>query len=120
MTWQPPQLLIDGELRPASGGSTYPILNPATGVEIGQAPDATAADVDAAIAAARRAFDETDWSTNHELRVDCLRRLHQALVDNAEEARRYLQKFVDVAGADTPAHYTQAAQSRIAALGGGS
>jgi hypothetical protein len=41
-----------------------------------------------------------------------------SLVDNREEARRYLQKFVDVAGPDTPAHYTQAAQSRLAALGG--
>ena len=47
------------------------------------APDATAADVDAAIAAARRAFDETDWSTNLELRVRCLRQLHQALLDHA-------------------------------------
>jgi tetratricopeptide (TPR) repeat protein len=41
-----------------------------------------------------------------------------SLVENREEARRYLQKFVDVAGPDTPAHYTQAAQSRLAALGG--
>ncbi len=41
-----------------------------------------------------------------------------SLVDNREEARRYLQKFVDVAGPDTPAHYTQAAQSRLASLGG--
>ena len=63
----PPQLLIDGKLVPASSGATYPILNPATGAEIGRAPDATAADVGAAIAAARRAFDETDWSTNVEL-----------------------------------------------------
>ena len=76
----PAQLLIDGKLTPSSDGATYPILNPATGAEIGQAPDATAADVDAAIAAARRAFDETDWSTNHELRVRCLRQLHEALL----------------------------------------
>lgn len=41
-----------------------------------------------------------------------------SLVGNNEEAKRYLQKFVDAAGADTPAHYTQAAQSRIAELGG--
>ena len=82
-----PQLLIDGKLTAASNAATYPILNPATGAEIGQAPDATADDVEAAIAAARRAFDETDWSTNVELRVRCLRQLHQALVDNAEEMR---------------------------------
>jgi aldehyde dehydrogenase (NAD+) len=81
------QLLIDGKLTAASNGATYPILNPATGQEIGQAPDATADDVDAAIAAARRAFDETDWSTNLELRLRCLRQLHQALVDNGEQMR---------------------------------
>ena len=43
--------------------------------------------MDAAIAAARRAFDETDWSTNLELRIRCLRQLHQALVDEAESMR---------------------------------
>ena len=43
--------------------------------------------MDAAIAAARRAFDETDWSTNVELRVRCLRQLHQALLDHADELR---------------------------------
>jgi len=82
-----PQLLIDGKLTAASNGATYPILNPATEEEIGRAPDATADDVDAAIAAARRAFDETDWSTNHQFRVRCLRQLHQALVDNADAMR---------------------------------
>ena len=83
----PARMLVDGKLVEASGGATYPILNPATGLEIGQAPDATAVDVDAAIAAARRAFDETSWSTDVELRVRCLRQLHQALVDHGEEMR---------------------------------
>ncbi|HNN48773.1 MAG TPA: aldehyde dehydrogenase family protein, partial [Marmoricola sp.] len=82
-----PLMLIDGELVAAADGRTYPILNPATGQEIGQAPDATAADLDRAIAAARRAFDESDWSTNVELRVRCIRQLHQALVDNGESMR---------------------------------
>ncbi len=82
-----PRMLIDGKLVEASDGGTFPILNPATGQEIGVAPDATAADLEAAIAAGRRAFDETDWSTNHEFRVHCLRQLHQALVDNAEQMR---------------------------------
>ena len=76
-----PQLLIDGKLSAASDETTYPILNPATGAEIGQAPDATADDMEAAIVAARRAFDETDWSTNLELRVRCLRQLHAALLE---------------------------------------
>ena len=41
------------------------------------------------------------------------------LVDNRVEARRFLQKFVEVAGADAPAHYTKAARDRLAELGGG-
>ena len=81
------QQLVDGKLTGASDGESYPVLNPATGEEIGRAPDSTAADVDAAIAAARQAFDESDWSTNTELRVRCLRQLHQALLDHAEDFR---------------------------------
>lgn len=63
------QQLIDGKLVASSSGQTFAILNPATGREIGRAPDGTAQDVDAAIAAARRAFDTTDWSTDHDFRI---------------------------------------------------
>nr|WP_221634131.1 aldehyde dehydrogenase [Nocardioides luti] len=77
-------MLVDGRLTEASDGASYAVLNPATGREIGQAPDATADDVDAAIAAARRAFDETDWSTDVALRVRCLRQLHAALLEERE------------------------------------
>ena len=93
-----PLLLVDGKLTPSSDGTTYPILNPANGEEIGQAPDATAADVDAAIAAARRAFDETDWSTNAELRVRCLRQLHAALLDEADAFRALTTAEVGMPG----------------------
>ena len=79
----PAQQLVDGKLVGSSDESTYPIVNPATGAEIGVAPDGTAADVDAAIAAARRAFDQTDWSTDRALRVRCLRQLHAALLEDA-------------------------------------
>ncbi len=37
----PPLLLVDGRLVAASDGATYPIVDPATGLEIGRAPDAT-------------------------------------------------------------------------------
>ncbi|WP_141015401.1 aldehyde dehydrogenase [Nocardioides sambongensis] len=80
----PAQQLIDGKLVGASDGASYPIWNPATGEEIGTAPDGTVADLDAAVAAARRAFDETAWSTDRALRVRCLRQLHAALLDDAE------------------------------------
>ena len=98
ITSAPAQQLVDGKLSGASTGTTYPILNPATGEEIGHAPDSSAADVDAAIAAARRAFDETDWSTNVELRIRGLRQLHQALLDNADEFRALTTAEVGMPG----------------------
>lgn len=81
-------LLIDGKLVPATDGATFDNVNPATGQVIGVAPDASVQDIDASIAAARRAFDETDWSTNVELRVRCIRQLRDAFVENADEIRR--------------------------------
>ncbi|CDP88853.1 aldehyde dehydrogenase [Mycolicibacterium farcinogenes] len=77
------KLLIGGELRETP--RTFPSVNPATGEVFGYAPDATVADAQAAIAAARRAFDTTDWSTNTELRVRCLEQLHHALIEHREE-----------------------------------
>ena len=96
----PPQArqLVDGALGPASGGATYPILDPATGREIGVAPDSTADDVDAAIDAARRAFDETDWPVDVALRVRCLRQLHAALLEHADTFRALTTAEVGMPG----------------------
>lgn len=98
MNWVSALQLIDGHLCSASDGSTYDVLNPATGEVIGQVPDSTATDVDTAIAAARRAFDETDWSTNVELRVRCIRQLQQALYDNAESFKALTTAEVGMPG----------------------
>ncbi len=88
ITLPAPQQLVDGKLSGASDAATDPILDPATGLQIGVAPDSTAEDVDAAIAAARRAFDESDWATDRDLRVRCLRQLHAALLEEAEEFKK--------------------------------
>lgn len=56
------KLYIDGAWHPAQGGSE-PVINPATEEVIGQAPVASATQVDAAIAAARAAFDHGPWPT---------------------------------------------------------
>jgi aldehyde dehydrogenase (NAD+) len=72
------KLYIDGEIRAAEGGRTYADVSPWTGEVVGQVADASLADIDAAIAAARRAFDDTDWATNHALRFECVRRLRDA------------------------------------------
>ena len=76
------KLLIDGRL--VDPGRTFVSVNPATGEPVGDAADATVDDARAAVAAARRAFDETSWSTDLELRVRCMRQLHDALVRHRE------------------------------------
>ena len=81
------RMLIDGVLVDATGGRTYDNINPATETVIGAVADATVADMERAIAAARRAFDETDWSTNTELRKRCLMQLHDALAQHKEDLR---------------------------------
>lgn len=80
------QLLIDGEFVAGRSG-TFRTVNPATEEILGDAADASLADMNAAIAAARRAFDATNWSRNLELRVRCVRQLQTAMRDHVEELR---------------------------------
>src|ERR1700735_5613605 len=81
----PKRMLIDGKLVEAE--RTYPTVNPATGQVFAQAPDASVADAEAAVAAARRAFDTTSWPTDVAFRARCLDQLHQALTEHKEELR---------------------------------
>jgi aldehyde dehydrogenase (NAD+) len=70
------KLYIDGAARDAEGGKTFDVICPWTGEVVSKAADASAADVEAAIMAARRAFDESDWSTNIDLRVALVQKLY--------------------------------------------
>ena len=54
-------LLIDGQNLPARSGKTFKVVNPATEEVIAEVAEAGAADVDAAVAVARRTFDEGVW-----------------------------------------------------------
>jgi phenylacetaldehyde dehydrogenase len=56
------RMLIDGRFVAAASGKTFPVYNPATGEEITRVPEAEAQDVDNAVSAARRAFDDGPWS----------------------------------------------------------
>jgi acyl-CoA reductase-like NAD-dependent aldehyde dehydrogenase len=78
-------LYIDGRwVKPESG--RYDDISPATEATIAQAPDAGLDDVDAAIAAARRAFDSGPWgSATLDERARCLNQLGNALTQHADE-----------------------------------
>ena len=80
------ELFIDGKMSAGSSG-TFPTINPATEEVLGVAANADADDMSRAIDAARRAFDETDWSRNTELRVRCVRQLQEAMKQHLEELR---------------------------------
>jgi acyl-CoA reductase-like NAD-dependent aldehyde dehydrogenase len=55
------QNFIDGKWVDAQDGERFDVFNPATGAVIATAPHSKPADVDAAVTAARRAFDEGTW-----------------------------------------------------------
>jgi aldehyde dehydrogenase (NAD+) len=84
------RMLIDGKLVEADSGQTFDNINPATEEVIGQVADASAAEMQRAIDAARRAFDETDWATDRAFRKQCLEQLHEALNAEADELREEL------------------------------
>ncbi|BBX55033.1 Putative aldehyde dehydrogenase [Mycobacterium shottsii] len=97
-------LFIDGK-RCEGGAGTFATVNPATEETLGVAADADAGDMDRAIEAARRAFDDTDWSRNTELRVRCVRHLRDAMREHIEELRA-----VTISEVGAPRMLTAAAQ----------
>jgi aldehyde dehydrogenase (NAD+) len=108
------RMLIDGALVPSSSGATYPTINPATEETLGVAADASPADLDRAIAAARRAFDGSTWSTDTALRVRCLRQLQESMRSHAEELRA-----MTIAETGSPLFFTRSAalDEPVASLG---
>jgi aldehyde dehydrogenase (NAD+) len=84
------RMLIDGKLVPADNGATFDNVNPATEEKIGEVADGSRTEMRRAIAAARRAFDKTDWSADRELRKHCLIQLEKALEAEKEELREQL------------------------------
>src|SRR6266403_2121449 len=82
---QEARLFIDGKLRRATGDKTYDNIGPWTGEAVGQAAEASPDDVNEAIAAARRAFDKTDWSTTHDYRFGLMKQYRDLLHANHDQ-----------------------------------
>ena len=78
------KLFIDGQLCDAAGGRTYDVISPWTGEPVGKAADASPADVERAIAAARRAFDETNWGApeNRQVRFELVKKYRDLFEQN--------------------------------------
>ena len=81
------RMLIGGEF--VAGGATFDVINPATEEAIASAPDATQADLDAAVVAARKAFP--GWAgTPIEERKAKLNALGDAIFANLDGFTRLL------------------------------
>src|SRR5258708_15635244 len=59
---KPRKMLIDGKWVSAASGKTFPSYNPATGEVLAQVAEGDRQDIDAAVKAARKAFDSGPWS----------------------------------------------------------
>jgi acyl-CoA reductase-like NAD-dependent aldehyde dehydrogenase len=81
-----PKLLVGGRAVAPQDGGVIPIVNPATGQKICDAPAAGAPDVDLAVRAARRAFEDGPWRTmSARARGKLIRRLADLLWERREE-----------------------------------
>src|SRR5580658_9181546 len=80
------QMLIDGRWTAAESGRTWEHRHPATGEDVASFPIAEAADVDLAVRAARRAFDEGPWPRARAVeRIRVLRRIADLVRENGDE-----------------------------------
>ena len=78
------RMLIDGEWVDASDGGSFDSINPASGAAWARVPEATADDVERAVQAADRAFNEGPWSEmSPTQRGHCLRRLGDLLAQHS-------------------------------------
>jgi aldehyde dehydrogenase (NAD+) len=76
----PDELFLDGAWRKPAAGGRAPVVNPSTEEVIAELADAGPADMDRAVAAARRAFDTGPWpELSVEERTAALRRFTDAL-----------------------------------------
>ncbi|WP_306320190.1 MULTISPECIES: 2-hydroxymuconic semialdehyde dehydrogenase [unclassified Streptomyces] len=85
---------VGGAFLPPDDGGTFPLINPVDGTETGRVPEADAATVDAAVAAARAAADGPWGATAPQERAAALHRIADAI-----DAR--FDEFVDAEAADT-------------------
>jgi 1-pyrroline dehydrogenase len=82
------EMFIGGEWTPGTGGESQEIINPATGKVIAHVPKGTAEDVDRAVAAARKAYDEVWFDSTPRDRSERLLKLANAIEEHGDELAR--------------------------------
>ncbi|MBV9464242.1 MAG: aldehyde dehydrogenase family protein, partial [Verrucomicrobiae bacterium] len=90
----PKKMLIDGKWVASKSGKTFPTYNPATGEVLVEIAEGDKADVDAAVAAARRAFESGPW---HSMTPSQRGKLMWKLADLLE---KYTDEFAALETAD--------------------
>jgi phenylacetaldehyde dehydrogenase len=93
------RMLIDGKFVHAASGKTLPVYNPATGEVMAHVPEAEAEDVDRAVRAARRAFDEGPWSQFSANRITASQR-GRMLMKLADLLEQHLEEFAALESMD--------------------
>jgi len=82
----PGRLFIGGQWREAADGARTDVIDPSTGQVVTTVAEAGAADVDAAVRAAREAFDHGPWATmSGRERGRVLHRVSELIRENADE-----------------------------------
>jgi acyl-CoA reductase-like NAD-dependent aldehyde dehydrogenase len=82
----PGQLFIGGQWRESASGGRSDVIDPSTGQVVTTVADGDAADIDAAVTAARRAFDDGEWArTPGRERARILHRVADLVRERADE-----------------------------------
>ena len=79
------QMFIGGKWAKSTGDEVQEIINPANGKVIAEVPKGTAEDVDKAVAAARKAYDETWFDSTPRDRSERLLKLAEIIEANGDE-----------------------------------
>jgi len=83
------QILINGEFKEALSGKRFDRISPGHGAVVGTYPQSDIADVDLAIASARKAFDKGDWPKfSGAQRAQALRKVAELIARDVEKLAR--------------------------------
>jgi acyl-CoA reductase-like NAD-dependent aldehyde dehydrogenase len=108
----PKKLLIGGDWLPAQSNKAFAAINPATEGAIGEVAEAGASDVDAAVAAARKAFESPSWTgIDPHLRGNYLLRIADLVEKNAAELA-----YLETLNNGTPLAFTRVAVADVARI----